>query len=263
MASMSAQVGWLLSLPRSGSSIAAYAAAAPWNHPVADEPFGPQVRTAPPYGYPAEQADLVQGFARGTLRLDERLAAMGERVLQGIAAGRGFVVCKVPHLNPTIDEISRFYPSHRVAMLLRNPLHRLNSYYLFGMEPLRSAGPFEVQLFKSYAAKWRQCPCRVVYDDMKRNPARFFGTLWAGWGLAFTDADVAAADSYRRGHYHASCLVTSKDDPESVRSQREWRLPDGAIEAYLSDAEVRDLMVEAGWSVNADDYRAAGVAQAR
>ena len=56
------RVAWVFVLARSGSSITAYAAAAPWDLPVADEIMGPWDRTGEPYNFPPEQARLVEMF---------------------------------------------------------------------------------------------------------------------------------------------------------------------------------------------------------
>ncbi len=55
-------IAWLFSMIRSGSSIAAYAAAAPFRGIVADEIFGPWVRTGPHYKFPPEQQTVTELF---------------------------------------------------------------------------------------------------------------------------------------------------------------------------------------------------------
>jgi hypothetical protein len=55
-------IAWLFSMIRSGSSIAAYAAAAPFGGVVADEIFGPWVRTGPYYKFPPEQRTVTELF---------------------------------------------------------------------------------------------------------------------------------------------------------------------------------------------------------
>ena len=59
---MAVDVVWIFSLPRSGSSVTAYAAAKPFGAVVADEVFGPWDRTGEPYNYPALQTQLVEAY---------------------------------------------------------------------------------------------------------------------------------------------------------------------------------------------------------
>jgi hypothetical protein len=248
------KVGWIIALPRFGSSPTAYAAAAPWDFPVADEIFGPADRTDAPYYYPPEQVDLIR-LSRGGLMMSDNVASLANTVLQKIARDAQFVVCKSPHLNPTPEEIARFFPHHRTVMLMRNPLHRVNSYLLRGTPFLDKFGPYEIEFFKIYARLWLNFPNRVLYDDLKRDPRRYFLKIYEGWGVECMDEDISKAIAYQKNHYHDFCVEETDDDPESVRSETELRLPDEAIEIYLNDPFTNDLMRQMGWSVNPQDYK--------
>jgi hypothetical protein len=259
------RVAWLFSLIRSGSSVTAYAAAAPWDHAVADEPFGPWDRTAAPYNYPGEQASLMTLFDAAGHTIDDRVRLSAARFFNTLGRGSGAVIVKIPHDRPVPEDAARAFPDHRFAYLLRNPLHRLNSLYYRGqIRPVANGlpGPIgpnhDLAGFTAFARRWRAEPDRLLYDDLHRDPRRFFGTLYRAWGWEYTPADVDRAADYARTHYHAaSKLIAPRSNPRNVVSVAHRALPDEVIEAYLADPFVRELMAEAGWSVNPDDYRAA------
>lgn len=258
---MSIKVAWLFSLIRSGSSVTAYAASAPWGHAIADEPFGPWVRTGEPYHYPPEQARLKELFDASGHTIDEPVRSSASALFEALGGPTGAVIVKIPHDRPTPEDAAAAFPEHRFAFLLRNPLHRLNSVYVRGMlnpgRP-RPIGPgHDLEQFKAFAARWRAQAHRVLYDDLQRDPRRFFETLFGAWEWEFTNADVEAAAAYARRHYHAaSKKIAPRSNPRNVVSVAHRALPDEAIEAYLSDAFVRDLMREVGWSTEPDEYRA-------
>ena len=255
---MGAHVGWLFSMARSGSSVAAYASAAPWDHPVADEVFGPWDRTGDLYKYPESQLDLVAAFQVARHRIDDDVARIATGLFDELGERTGFVVCKSPHAEPTPEDVRRAFPAHRAVFLLRNPLHRLNSLYARGW--LDSCGPnHDLDRYKRFARWWMEAEHRVRYDDLRADPSSFFGTIWDAWGLEWTADDVRRAVEYAGGHYHDSSLLLSARRPSRPVSESKLRLPDGAIEAYLADDLVRPLMEAQGWSTDPADYKRKGL----
>ncbi|MCC6659321.1 MAG: hypothetical protein IT437_00390 [Phycisphaerales bacterium] len=260
------RVGWLFSLIRSGSSVTAYAAAAPWGGVVADEPFGPWDRTGPPYNYPAEQARLMGLFDASGFTLDGAVRSSLDRLLGELAPPSGRIVVKIPHEHPDPGSVSAF-PEHRTAFLLRNPLHRLNSVYVRGMlnggrKPIHDN--YDLGQFTAFARRWQREPNRVLFDDLQREPRKFFGAIYRAWEWEHTDADLDRAAGYARLHYHAaSKKIAPRSNPRNVVSVAQRALPDEAIDAYLGDRFARDLMESAGWSTNPDDYRKPAAAPAQ
>jgi len=259
------RVGWICSLPRCGSSVAVYAAAAPFGLRVADEPFGPWDRTTPPYNYPQTHLDLIAAFRVAGETINEDVAPIVDRLFREFAAlaneGRGDpegrVVAKSPHLEPPPKQIAAL-PGHRVIVLLRNPLHRVNSLYARGW--LESCGPnYDLERFRLLARSWRAAEHRLLYDQLRADPRAFFRAVYDAWGWDATDADVERAVAYASGHYHDSSLGLAKRDPKKPLSERKRRLPREAIEAYLGDEEIAGLMREVGWSTDAADYRRKGL----
>lgn len=258
---VSIRVAWLFSLIRSGSSVTAYAAGAPWGHAVADEPFGPWVRTGEPYHYPPEQARLKQLFDASGHVIDEAVRASAGALFDTLGADTGAVIVKIPHDRPTPHDAARAFPGHGFAYLLRNPLHRLNSVYVRGMlnpgRPRPIGANHDLEQYKAFAARWLAQPHRVLYDDLQGDPRRFFETLYRAWAWDFTGADLDAAAEYARRHYHAaSAKVAPRSNPRNVVSVAHRALPDEAIETYLADDFIVDLMREVGWSTDPQAYRA-------
>ncbi len=248
------KVGWLFSMARSGSSIAVYAAAAPWGHAVADEVFGPWDRTGDLYKFPRSQFELIEAFAKAGHRIDDESASIARGLFGELGADTGFVVCKSPHVHPVPDDVRAAFPEHAMVFLLRNPLHRLNSLFARGW--LKSCGPnYDLERFKEFAGWWREAEHRVVYDDLRHNPEKFYPAVWRAWGLEWTDDHLKRAVAYAGENYHDSSLMRSGRKPTKPISERKFKLPDEAIETYLKDDFVRELMESLGWSTNPADYR--------
>lgn len=252
------RVGWLFSMARSGSSVAAYAAAHPWGFPVADEVFGPWDRTDGAYAYPETQLDLMAAFQVASMRIDDETGALARRLFDEIGQSAGFVVCKSPHTEPTPEDVTRAFPDHPQVFLLRNPLHRLNSLYARAW--MDSCGPnYDLDRYKAFARRWLAAPHRVVYDDLRDDPTRFFTTIWKAWGLEATPARVEEAVAYAARHYHDSSRKMSTRNPARPMSETKLRLPDEAIETYLADDEIQALMQRQQWSVDPAHYRRKGL----
>ena len=249
-------VAWLFSLIRSGSSVTAYAAAAPWRAAVLDEPFGPWDRTGEPYNYPAEQARLKGLFDASRYALDAPVRGSLGRLLAASAPAGGRAVIKIPHQHPDPGEVAAAFPTHRAVYLLRNPLHRLNSVHLRGMDRESIGTNHDLAQFSAFARRWQREPNRVLFDDLQHDPGRFFRAIYRAWEWDHTPADLDRAAEYARRHYHAaSKKVAPRSNPKNVVSVAKRALPDEAIDTYLSDPFVRDLMKSVGWSTDAEDYR--------
>lgn len=273
------RAGWVFSLARSGSSATAYAAAAPWGHAVADEPFGPWDRTGEPYFYPREHLDLKREFYLAGERMDERTRELSERVLGEIAwrdaasggcdekRGTGCVVVKHPHtmLSPE-DWRAHFRDSsggrdeamagrasaacvHRRILLIRNPLHRLNSM-LWRKQDAAVGANWDLQTFRVFARRWLEAAPeeRIAYDELRRDPHSFFRRIYRAWEWDASQADVEKAVAYARAKYHdASAHVFAKADPtKGVVSEKQRALPREAVDAYLADDLVREVAREIG-----------------
>jgi hypothetical protein len=252
---MPVEVGWIFSLIRSGSSIAAYAAAAPGAIPVADEVFGPWVRTGKVYRYPREQRLLVEAFKAADHRLTPDVVALANRLFDLLGAESGRVISKCPHLLFSPQEFSAAFPHHRAVYLLRNPLHRLNSHYVKGWEWMIEPD-HDVRAYTEFVHRWLTAEHRVVYDDLRRDPHGFFRALYSAWGWEHTEAALADAAAYAAGRYHTSSKQTAPDKaPRHVDSERLRLLPRDAIDAYLRHPFLRDVMRERGWPTNAAAYR--------
>ena len=259
-----ARVLWLFSLIRSGSSIAAYGAGAPWGHAVADEIFGPWDRTGEPYNYPTEQDELQRAFGASSHALTPRVIDLATTVLDAIGSrergGTGTVIVKIPHHVPTPAQVAEAWPTHRVAFLIRNPLHRLNSLYVRGWLDPSPIGPaFDLEQYRAFARAWLAQPAhlRVTYDMIRRDPAEMFRRLYIAWGLSFTREHVDRAVAYAAENYHhASREVTTEHSTARVVSESRNALPREAIETYLGDGEMRELFRVAGWSLDARAYLA-------
>lgn len=262
-----ARVLWLFSLIRSGSSIAAYAAAAPWNHAVADEPFGPWDRTGEPYNYPRVQDDLQREFGLASHRLTPRVVGLAEALFESLASappatltqkGSGTVIVKIPHHVPTPAQVAEAWPRHRAAYLIRNPLHRLNSLYVRGWLDPSPIGPnFDLEQYRGFARAWMAQPAhlRVTYDMIRHAPAEMYRRLYIAWGLAFTREHIDRAVAYASDNYHhASKQITTEHDTKRVLSESRNALPAEAVRTYLADPEMRELFRVAGWSTDPREY---------
>ncbi len=269
-----ARVGWIFSLIRSGSSIAAYATAAgagphPSAVPVADEVFGPWVRTGKIYQYPAEQKHLVEAFKAAGHRLTPEVNHIASRLFELLrerseqAGGLGRVVSKCPHLMFSPDDFASAFPPphHRAVYLIRNPIHRLNSQYLKGWDWMIEKD-HDVRVYTEFAHRWLSHRdaggVSVTFDDLK-NPAtsrQWFRDVYQGLGWDIDEAGLDRAEAYRAGQYHSSSkeLAPTKD-PDLVDSERQWRVPDEAIRAYLDDPFLRGFMQDRGWPTRASAYR--------
>ncbi|MDX9911333.1 MAG: hypothetical protein RBS39_05840 [Phycisphaerales bacterium] len=254
---------WLFSLIRSGSSATAYAAGHALRFAVADEPFGPWDRTGDPYRYPAEQARLAVDFKAGGKVLTPAIVHAATRVIAGIErtggehGGRALgVIVKIPHDRPLPEDVRATWPAQRHAYLFRNPLHRLNSIWIRGwFDPPPIDPDYDVANVKRFAALWARDPNRARYDDLKRDPDRFFGALFAAWGMDATRDRLDRARAYAAQRYHhASGNIQEDATPQRVLSESRRALPREAVDAYLSDPEIRAIMREAGWSTRAEDY---------
>lgn len=249
------RVGWVFSLIRSGSSATAYGAASPWNYRIADEVFGPWVRTGPIYAYPKVQESLVKAFKEARWTLSDKVVALANQLFTELGASTGGVVSKHPHLDFEPEDFKARFPDHGAIFLLRNPLHRLNSIYARGL--LESMRPnHELDHYKTFAARWLRQPEaeRLAFDLLKRDPKAYYRKIFEAWRWPYEEADVEHAATYTSGHYHASCKELEQSDPDRPVSESATRLPDEAIDAYLADPFIVDLMTELGWSTDPASY---------
>jgi len=250
------RIGWVFSLIRSGSSATAYGAAAPWGFPIADEALGPWVRTGPMYKYPKVQADLVQAFKDAKWTIDEAVVRLTNQLMRELGSATGGVVSKHPHLDFEPEDFKAAFPEHGAIYLIRNPLHRLNSIYTRGLH--ESCRPnHELDHFKTFAARWLRQPERerLVFDQLKRDPRAYYRAIFEAWGWPYEEADLETAAGYTGRNYHASCKETEGSDPGRPVSESATSLPDEAIEAYLTDPFILDLMAHLGWSTDPASYR--------
>lgn len=249
------QVCWIFSLARCGTSVTAYAAAAPWGHAVADEVFGPWDRTGPPYHYPPSQESLRRLFQETGEHITPEVVRLATEVFDEIGAETGRVISKHPHTMIEPDEFLASFPEHRYVYLLRNPLLRLNSLYARGW--LGSIGPgHDLERFKVVAKRWQASPHRLVFEDLRRDPRGYFAKIWEAFGWEWGEAEMEAALAYQRGHYHESSKKLSQESkPDEVVSEGRFALPEDAVRMYLEDEVVRPLMEDVGWSTDPADYR--------
>ena len=254
-----AQVCWLFSMTRSGSSVAAYAAAHPWGVPVADEVFTSfEDRTRPPYNFPVQQRALRELYLSVGERLTPEVCALAEDVLARIAGSASGparrVVSKHPHDVIDVAEFRSAFPHHRAVHLLRNPLHRLNSIYRRNWQAIMGEN-FDLPRFSRIARRWLEAEHRVTFDTLQRDPAAFFGAVWRAWGWEFDGSHVRSASEYQRTHYHASSAkLSAKKKPSRVFSEARFALPRHVIDLYLNDPFVRPLMERVGWSTDPEAY---------
>jgi hypothetical protein len=261
---MAVSVAWMFSLARSGSSIAAYAAAAGFGCPVADEVLGPWNRTVEPYNYPAVQWQLVEAFVRANYVLDERCVSLSDELFNAMAGdeitadaahvSQRRLVSKYPHLVEPPGMFEAAFPSHGTAYLLRNPLHRLNSLYARGWFDAISSN-HDMDRYKAFARQWLVQPYGLLYDDLKRDPHAFFRCVYRSWDWPADESHVARAAEYARSTYHAnSGEVQAGDDPSAPRSEQRMLMPLEAVRAYLTDPFILALMERVGWSVREEEY---------
>ncbi|MCA9271754.1 MAG: sulfotransferase [Phycisphaerales bacterium] len=251
-------VGWVFGLARSGSSITAYASAAPWGLPVADEIMGPWDRTGEPYNYPPEQARLVEMFKASQSRLTPEVAAQTRKLLEELARKQGAdrIVSKHPHLRFTPEEMIEQFPSDRGVWLIRNPLRRLASIHARGWTSIVRPN-HDLDYFREYAERWLNLPDdrTLVFESLKRDPRAYFGKIYSAWGWAYTEADIDKAIAYQRAKYHgASGEVEADHTPRDAVSERARSVPTEAVELYLRDPFMRDLFNRLGWSLRKYDY---------
>lgn len=248
------EVVWVFSLPRSGSSVTAYAAAAPWGHAVLDEPLGPWDRTGPPYNYPPLQRDLMGEYHANLCVLTPTVVEMATALFEDVGSRTGRLVVKHPHLKPSPEEFSAAFPSHRAVWLIRNPLTRLNSLYARGWT--QSLRPnYELEHFRAFALNWLSRRERVIFERMKTDPAEYFRRVWRAWDWRFDASHVEQAIVYMRGNYHASSGVKEEETKERPVSERYWSLPEEAVRMYLQDPFMRRLMRRANWPTLPAAYR--------
>lgn len=253
---MPVRVVWIFSLPRSGSSVTAYAAGAPWGFPVADEPLGPWDRTGPPYHYPALQRDLMRAYHANRCQLVPEVVQMAGDLFETLGRDVGTVIVKHPHLRPPPEEFRAAFPSHRAVWVIRNPVTRLNSLYARGWTAALRPN-YEIEHFKAYAANWAGQRERVVFEQMKRDPRGYFAAVYAAWEWEVSAADLDTAIQYTKGHYHASSGVKEEatGTETGAVSEKHWSLPEDGLAMYLADREVRRLMRRCGWPRMAAAYR--------
>lgn len=265
-------VGWIFSLVRSGSSAAAYAAAAPRGLPIADELFGPWDRTGAPYNMPKRQAELVRAFRAVGHILTSEVVGLAHDVLRELAerdtTSTGWVVCKCPHLMFTPKDFSTWFGSastqgfsHHPAFLIRNPLRRLNSCYARGWEHMLN-DPYELAVYRTFLARWQEAPVRLRFEDMRADPAAFFRALYEGWTFPATQHDITAAADYLATRYHDSSAqshtVTGTLTP---RSEARWAAPPEVLDAYLADAQMLDFMESQNWPTSRRAYEGPALAR--
>ena len=258
-------VGWVFSLVRSGSSAASYAAAAPWDLPVADELFGPWDRTGAPHHMPKRQAELVKAFRAVGHVLTAEIVGLAHEILRELAerdaSGKGWVVCKCPHLMFTPKDFNTWFGqsasqgiAHHPAYLIRNPLRRVNSCYSRQWEHMLN-DPYELGVYRTFLTRWQEASVRLRYEDMRTDPASFFRTLYEGWTLPATETDIARACDYLGKRYHDSSAQSHEVSGElKPRSESVWAAPPEVLDVYLADAQLLDFMEAQGWPTKRSAY---------
>lgn len=284
------RIAWLFSMIRSGSSIAAYAAVAPFVGVVADEIFGPWVRTGPYYKFPPEQQTVTELFrtsagvitpeiARAADVVFEKLgrgdagipvcAPGREDLLQGLPSGGRPIVVKMPHDHPAPAEVARIWPEQPHVFVLRNPVDRLSSIIGRGMLAEGSSGgpgtcitaDWDLPQLRQFCQRWLDARRDgkggrgLVYDDLRRDPLAFFGGMYRAWGWDFDHGTIDAATAYARSNYHAMSIQREQGaDTDRPISTRQRVAPIAAIELYLSDNTIVTAMREAGWPTEPGAY---------
>jgi hypothetical protein len=258
-------VGWIFSLVRSGSSAASYAAAAPWDLPIADELFGPWDRTGPPYNMPKRQAELARAFRAVGHVLTAEIVGLAHDIIRELAerdeSGKGWVICKCPHLMFTPKDFNTWFGAtsaqgivHHQAHLIRNPLRRANSCYSRGWESMLN-DPYELCVYRTFLQRWNNAETQLSFEDMRSDPADFFRRLYDGWSLPVTDSDIQRACGYLSEQYHDSSAerraLTASFTP---RSEASWSAPAELLDVYLADDEIHSFMQEQGWPTKRSAY---------
>ncbi|MEM8758269.1 MAG: hypothetical protein AAGF47_10870 [Planctomycetota bacterium] len=251
-------VAWLFSLARSGSSITAYAAAHAAGAAVADEVLGPWDRTVPPYSYPTAQAALARSFKVSRARLTGEIARDLAALLDELAhrAGTDRVVSKHPHLRFTPDELTDRFPDHAAAWLIRNPLKRLASIHARGWTSIVRPN-HDLEFFREYAERWLDTPeqQRLIFEDLRRDPAAYFAALFSAWEWPADDATIARAVAYQRSSYHgASGQIEPHRSASAGLSDTSRTAPREAVDLYLNDPFMQNLFQTCGWSLSRADY---------
>jgi len=241
------RVFWIFSLPRSGSSVTAYAAAHALGCPVADEPLGPWDRTVEPYNYPPSQAELVKAHLAGQCMLENPTTIeLAHRVLREIAGEHDTLVVKHPHLRPPPTQFARAFPEHKAAWLARNPLTRLNSLYARGWtDSLRPN--YELDHYKMFARNWNASKVPLTFEEFRAKPSRFFERLFEAWNISAERGMIKSAVDYTKGHYHGSSKELEQRKPSAAPSERQRSLPDEAVQMYLADPEIAEMMKRNRW----------------
>ncbi len=252
------RVVWLFTMTRSGSSAVVYSSAKALGYAVADEPFGPWDRTGPPYSYPPEQVELHKLHLAHDERLCTETIQLAERVFVRIAEQQqsDTVIVKLPHSMIDPAEVARFWPGHRTAFLIRNPIARLNSLYTRNWtDTIRE--PFDLETVRIFLHRYMHQPpaSRVTFDEFTSTPRRFFRKLWAAWDAEFSDDQVEIATRYKANTYHESSGETiAGRNPHRVLSEHRTDVPKQAIDAYLNDPVVGTFLRHTGWHETASDY---------
>ncbi|MFI4881953.1 MAG: hypothetical protein ACIAQU_05145 [Phycisphaerales bacterium JB064] len=245
---------WIFSLPRSGSSVTAYAAAHALGCPVADEPLGPWDRTGEPYNYPPAQAELVKAHLAGQCMLeDPATIALADRVLREIAGSSDAIVVKHPHLRPPPAQFRSAFPSHHAIWLARNPLTRLNSLYARGWtDALRPN--YELDHYKAFAANWSASRVPLTFELFRTQPDKFFKKLFKAWKVKPSKAMIASAIEYAQAHYHGSSKELEQRETSAALSESAKALPEEAVRMYLADPAISKMMKRNRWPREAAAY---------
>ncbi len=254
------RVVWLFSMTRSGSSAVVYASARALGWGVADEPFGPWDRTGEPYNYPREQVELHRVHYERGERLTPDTVALAERVLSQIARAQrsDTVIVKMPHAMIEPKDLAPFWPEHRTAWLVRNPLARLNSLYTRGWtDTIRE--PYDMETLKLFLHRYMHQPSaqRFTFDEFTDTPRRFFRRLWTAWGAPFSEEQVELAVRYKASTYHESSGETIQGrNPHRVLSEHRADVPEEAVRAYLEDPVIGSFLNRMGWADSGARYLA-------
>ena len=252
------RVVWLFSMTRSGSSAVTYASARALGWAVADEPFGPWDRTGEPYNYPGEQVELHRVHYERGERLTPETAELAERVLKQIASDQrsDTVLIKLPHSMIEPKDVAQYWPEHRTAFLIRNPLARLNSLYTRGWtDTIRE--PYDIQTLKLFLNRCMHQPAehRLTFDEFTETPRRFFSRLWDLWGAQYSDEQIELAVRYKANTYHESSGETIQGrNPHRVLSEHRADVPAEAVRAYLDDPVIGAFLHRMGWDTSAGRY---------
>ena len=198
----------------------------------------------------------MKAFEEAGHRLTAEVAPIARTLLNQMGEVTGSLVCKIPHQHPTLEEMDEHFPGHRRVLLIRNPLHRLNRLYARGWTE-SAADDHDLKRYRAFAQRWLAEPIenRIVYDDIREDPEGFFRKMYEAWGWLYEEEDVRTAAAYCASHYHhRSKRVDESADPSRVVSESRSALPAAAVEAYLGDPLISDLMSRLGWSTRVEDY---------